>query len=341
MNENYIPQIPTGLVRRRHDELVAAGHNPWLADVQTELLKLDCLRLTETEIAEHLIGEPLTAGRRGRTQKSVQAASASRRAASASRDAELDDTPQAHFDAHLAHFAAACAARSLADYHEAQKTYHADKANLSQPADVADSADTGADETPAAAKEPQPAEPIDCARAACSLLSDGEGLPQYLHYMPAGLHLITPSQSGRPVTVLVEVNQQSAELLEQQRELLAASGNRPFFSVQHSTQIAAFWPTRFVWDTRLDATGKLVEGVWADGDWSLAGREAVEGKNFRSFSPTFFVDRVTTDPARPAQVVCYANAKLNMGALENDPAFAAISPLWKNVQPQPQLQLQP
>ena len=147
-------------------------------------------------------------------------------------------------------------------------------------------------------------------------------------YMPAGTHTITPSQNGRPVTVSVAIDASAAEKLETQRAALEAGGKKPFFSVQHSTQIAAFWPAEFFWDTRLDATGSLVEGVWARGEWTRAGREAVEGKDFRTFSPTFFVDAIRNDPNRPVQVVCNDEAKANMGALENDPAFQTISPLW-------------
>lgn len=147
-------------------------------------------------------------------------------------------------------------------------------------------------------------------------------------YMPGGLHQITPSQNGRAVTVIVEVNAKSADLLEAQRKILTAANKKPFFSVEHATGIAAFWPTSFFWDKRIDATGSLVEGVWTKGEWTKAGREAVEGKNFRTFSPTFFVDAIRNDPDNPVQVICCDDAKANCGALENDPAFQAMSPLW-------------
>jgi hypothetical protein len=83
----------------------------------------------------------------------------------------------------------------------------------------------------------------------------------------------------------------------------------------------------------LDATGKLATGVWADGTWTKAGRESVEGGSFRSFSPTFFVNKISNGPDDPAQVECNPSAKLNMGALENDIAFTSISPLWDSAQP--------
>lgn len=176
---------------------------------------------------------------------------------------------------------------------------------------------------------------IACARSLPSFVGTGTTLPDYLMYMPEGIHVITPSQGGQPVTVCVLVDAESAENLERQRQAMEATGNKPFFSIQHSTQIAAFWPTKFSWDTRLDASGKLVQGVWADGTWSQAGREAVEGKNFRSFSPTFFVDKISQGPDDPAQVAFNPQAKLNMGALENDPAFQTIAPLWSDTGTKP------
>jgi hypothetical protein len=146
--------------------------------------------------------------------------------------------------------------------------------------------------------------------------------------MPGGLHSITPSQNGRPVTVAVLVDASSADKLEEQRKALTANGKKPFFSIQHASEKAGFWPSRFYWDKKVDATGKLSEGVWADGEWTASGKAARDGKDFRTFSPTFHVDRITTDTEEPAHVICQAGARANMGALENDPAFSAMSPLW-------------
>ena len=319
MSENYHSSAFGRIVKRRYDALVARNANPTLDAIQRELQTHDAVRMTEQEISEHLGG--LDAGRRGETQKHEEAASASRRAAHASSHAETANTPEAHFDAKLAHAAAAGAARSLSEYHDEQQTHHAEKAN----------AKPGAETPPV--ESSRASHPLLCARALPSLLGDAT-VPTSILYMPQGLHRISPSQGGKPVSVVVGVNQDSAAQLERQRQILAAQGNKPFFSVQHNTQIAAFWPTRFVWDRRLDPTGKLVTGVWVDGEWSNAGREAVEGKNFRSFSPTFFVDKVSNDEDAPAEVECNPGAPLNMGALENDPAFGgAMSPLWHDNRP--------
>jgi hypothetical protein len=149
-----------------------------------------------------------------------------------------------------------------------------------------------------------------------------------LMYMPGGVFTITPSQDGRPVTVTVAVDSSSAEAMEEQRQALTAKGKKPFFSIQHATETAGFWPTKFYWDTRVDATGKSRAGVWCDGTWTKSGKEARDGRDFRTFSPTFFVDEVKNDPSHPARVVCNIEARANMGALENDPAFTSMSPLW-------------
>ncbi len=159
-------------------------------------------------------------------------------------------------------------------------------------------------------------------------------------YMPAGINTLTPSQGGVPVTVTLDVVPEAASLLEAQRVALTAKNKKPPFSVTHEADIAAFWPSKFSWDTRVDATGKMVTGVWADGTWTGEGKRHLEEKNFRAFSPTFHVDAVRNDPANPCHVINACDPKwgkycgANMGALVNDPAFQRMSPLWcRNAQP--------
>ena len=150
-------------------------------------------------------------------------------------------------------------------------------------------------------------------------------------FMPGGLSTITPSQNGAPVTVTVLVDKATAEAMEAQRQAMESAGKKPYFGIgedSHASDLAAFWPAKFFWATRRDATGQWAEGVWAEGEWTSAGREAVEGKTVRTFSPTFFVDAVRNDPENPVHVVCCEEAKANMGALLNDPAFARMSPLF-------------
>lgn len=178
-----------------------------------------------------------------------------------------------------------------------------------------------------AQRESAGVEPLECKNDMRSVAGDSD----VIMYMPAGAHTIYPSQGGKPVVVHVKVDAQSAENLERQRQLLKAAGKDPFFSVgpnSHASDIAGFWPAKFFFDTRLDATGKMAQGVWVQGEWSGSGKKARDDKDMRTFSPTFHVDAVRNDVLNPAHVICEGNAKPNMGALLNDPAFLKISPLW-------------
>lgn len=170
--------------------------------------------------------------------------------------------------------------------------------------------------------------PLECASATGTKFQSGVTEDGTLMYMPSGLHTITPSQGGRPVTVTLLIDASAAQAAEDQRVALTAKGKKPFFSIQHGTEIAGFWPTKFYWGTKMDATGKYAEGVWADGEWTASGKDARDGKDFRTFSPTFHVDSIRNDTTNPAKVICQYEARANMGALENDPAFQSMSPLW-------------
>lgn len=138
--------------------------------------------------------------------------------------------------------------------------------------------------------------------------------------MPGGVQSIQCGQGDRTVNVTIAVDRSSANALEEQRALLASKSNhRPFFDFDHDDKMASFWPTQFYWAT------SPAPGVYAKGDWSDAGRKAIEGKRYRAFSPKFHVDSTKRNPAR---VICYEGASLNMGGLVNDPAFKNNLPLW-------------
>lgn len=242
------------LVQRRHDALARThGRGVTLADVKDELFRVDALRCSEAEVAGFLLGEPLdAASRRGTTGKSAIADSATRNAARLSRLAEDSDCDAGlHGQAEQAHRDAASHHRAVAAYHDLQRKYHSEKSRGTPATPAADDGaaanadDSAVVETAAAA--PSAEMELCCARSLPSFLGDG-ALPDYIHYMPEGTHTISPSQGGKPVTVTVLVNEESAKRLERQRQALEAGGNRVFLSVQHNTQIAAFWVNRFSWD---------------------------------------------------------------------------------------------
>ena len=111
-------------------------------------------------------------------------------------------------------------------------------------------------------------------------------------FMPAGAHTITPSQGGKKVTVNVMVTPLAAVELEKQRAALTAKGKRPYFDFNHDDEAASFWPTAFYWKDG------AAPGIYCRGEWSDSGRAAVEGKEYRQFSPVFHVDNVRANPAQ-------------------------------------------
>ena len=155
--------------------------------------------------------------------------------------------------------------------------------------------------------------PIEC-RAAVQISPTDKN---EILFLPTGVHSITPVSGGIGKPIKVLVNLDAAAAVEQQRsEIVARTGKRVYFDFNHEDGPASFWPTAFSW--------RNGEGVVAHGEWTASGRKAVEGKDFRAFSPVFHVDDKRADPAR---VVCCEGARPNMGGLVNDPAFSSL-PLW-------------
>ena len=124
-----------------------------------------------------------------------------------------------------------------------------------------------------------------------NVLADSTPLPDSVQYMPPGRHRIRASQAGKPLTVEVTVNAQTATTLQAflASKLVAATegrDDRPFFDFNHEDREASAWPAEFFWAGDESQTG----GVRAKVEWSDAGRRAVEGRTFRRFSPTFHLD---------------------------------------------------
>jgi hypothetical protein len=154
-------------------------------------------------------------------------------------------------------------------------------------------------------------EPIECRAAVeISATSRNEVL-----FLPIGLHSITPVAGGIGRPIKVKVDASTADAIEQQRKIMAGKGKRPYFDFDHEDGAASFWPEGFAW--------RSGEGVIAKGEWTARGRKAVEGKDYRAFSPVFHVDNKRSDPAK---VICMEHAAPNMGGLVNNPAFNL--PLW-------------
>jgi phage I-like protein len=179
--------------------------------------------------------------------------------------------------------------------------------------EVADDSSTKAHEEIKTLGDLEDSQPVQCRAAiAISPTATNE-----ITFLPAGLHSIRPVAGGIGRAIKVLINTEAAAKIEQQRaEITARTGKRVYFDFNHEDGPASFWPSSFTWREN--------DGVVAKGEWTASGRRAVEGKDFRAFSPVFHVDDKRKDPAR---VVCCIEAGPNMGGLVNDPAFNDL-PLW-------------
>lgn len=142
-------------------------------------------------------------------------------------------------------------------------------------------------------------------------------------FMPGGLQTINPWDGGAGQPITVQVDRDGVAALNEQAQALRAKGKRPYFDFNHSDGPASFWPEEFLWRDAPEP------GIYARGEWTASGKTAVEGKEWRQFSPVFHVDKkLGATPQSPARIVARPSAKPNMGGLVNDPAFHAIAPLW-------------
>jgi hypothetical protein len=142
-------------------------------------------------------------------------------------------------------------------------------------------------------------------------------------WMPGGIQTITPVGGGigQPISVLVD--RAAASAVEAQRAAIVAGGRSPYFDLNHEDGPASFRPEAFYWKD------EPAPGIYARGEWTPTGRAAVEGKEFREFSPVFHVDNKRAKPARIIDGIAAGRTKSsNMGGLVNDAAFQAITPFF-------------
>lgn len=143
----------------------------------------------------------------------------------------------------------------------------------------------------------------------------GNEPPAEIMIMPAGVHTIEASNRKGPVKITVQVTPGTASALNRSlQDYIKANRQRPFFDFDHDNKGAAGWPTQFAWRDAPEP------GVYAAVEWSESGSRAISGKDYRAFSPMFYVD-----DKKPSNVV---GAPINMGGLVNDPAFKTIRPIW-------------
>ena len=132
-----------------------------------------------------------------------------------------------------------------------------------------------------------------------------KGAPNQILYMPAGSHEIYCRVNGEPKQIEVHVTSQAAEALQSDLEDLLEHDVKPFVDFNHKGEAAAATPVRFIW--------KPDDGIYLELEWSRTGKENVEGRDFKHFSPTFEVDKDGNPTGLPPTGP--------IGALVNNPAF--------------------
>ena len=143
-------------------------------------------------------------------------------------------------------------------------------------------------------------------------IPSGDIAPEWVMYMPAGKNEINASLNGKPATLIVNVAEKDAVLLQASLEaLLEAGGPEPYVGFDHTPGPAGFWPKAFMW-VNSDKPGIYVKAEWTD-----KGKSSVAGREYRYFSPTFSYDKKT-------QSIAGLPDKGEIGSLVNNPAFRDI-----------------
>jgi hypothetical protein len=144
-------------------------------------------------------------------------------------------------------------------------------------------------------------------------------LPTEVQWMPPGAHAINAWRGDGPVNLAVNVNEEGATNAQKSFEMImesvtAGEEDRPYIDLNHNDEEAAGWPAGFSWGGEDPVKG----GIRMKLEWSAAGKAAILGKNYRRFSPTFYVD----------ENGIVVGAPVNMGGLVNRAAFKRIAPIW-------------
>lgn len=146
--------------------------------------------------------------------------------------------------------------------------------------------------------------------ASLALNVSGEGLANEFVFLPEGEHEVSALVNGKPGTRKVTVGPDALEPLQASLSKRLARNVRPFGGFDHKDGgPASFTPKAFRYEGG--------RGVILEVDWTKSGKEAIEGKDYSYFSPTFYRDKKTGKPLglMPSGEI---------GSLVNEPAFEAI-----------------
>ena len=140
-------------------------------------------------------------------------------------------------------------------------------------------------------------------------LQENTQAPKSIVYLPEGKHDITPKVNGKAERITINVpadqGEEIAATLQAQHAEREKSSVRPWMDFEHKEGKASALTKGFRYEQ-----GK---GIMLDLEWTGAGAEAVEAKDYSYFSPTFLVNADNVPSGLPERGP--------LGALVNEPAF--------------------
>ncbi|MGI8438100.1 MAG: hypothetical protein ACR2NX_14580 [Chthoniobacterales bacterium] len=140
--------------------------------------------------------------------------------------------------------------------------------------------------------------------------------PSEIQWAPPGRHTINASQGGKPVKMDVVVDESGANAVAASHAGYQAAAGRGegdvgYLDFNHDDKEASAHPQSFYWG----GDDPLRGGIRAKVVWTGKGRQAVVGRDYSRFSPSFYL-------SDGGQIT---GAPVNMGGLVNRAAFTRIS----------------
>ncbi len=152
------------------------------------------------------------------------------------------------------------------------------------------------------------------SKVSAAFVQSVENGVQSIVYLPEGNHQITATKNGQPAKLDVSVDSECLAYFAQDLTDRQSQNVRPFAGFDHKPGPASFIPLEFRYEDGL--------GLVLDVEWTSAGKEAIEGKTYSYFSPTFLLGKDNKPIGLPD------NGEI--GSLVNDPAFQSIPRIAAN-----------
>jgi hypothetical protein len=128
-----------------------------------------------------------------------------------------------------------------------------------------------------------------------------------LVYLPEGKHEISATVAGKPKTISVTVDERVLASFQADLSKRLSDNVRPFAGFDHKTGPASMLPTAFRYEQGV--------GLILQGELTKAGSEAIDGRNYSYWSPTFLQSK---------GIPVGLDKSGEIGSFVNDPAFRTI-----------------